>query len=229
MTFKKILLCSAVALVIATPAFAKTKAIDTTSIIEGPDQWTGLYLGAIVGGAFGTTNKIDQMGSPAGTQTQGGVTGGLDFGYDYEINNFVLGIETDISGSSFKADNMCTDITAHRCGMDQEWFATLRPRLGYAVENFLPYATGGAAVGAVHTTRYQFSTNSLVNDQSDVQVGYTVGGGLEYMLTRNWSAKAEYLYTKYADTSAPPYGAGTIGYSVPLSEHIVRCGVNYKF
>jgi outer membrane immunogenic protein len=67
-----------------------------------------------------------------------------------------------------------------------------------------------------------------VNDQSAAKSGYSVGGGVEYMLTHHWSTKLEYLYLKFRDTDAPPLTSGA-DYKLPFSESIIRMGLNYKF
>ena len=66
---------------------------------------------------------------------------------------------------------------------------------------------------------------------STTQVGWTAGGGVEFALTPNWTAKVEYLYVDLGSQSCP---AGSCSYSGPattvsLTENVVRAGINYKF
>jgi outer membrane immunogenic protein len=78
------------------------------------------------------------------------------------------------------------------------------------------------------------SNNVFVNyANSKTLTGGTVGGGVEYALAPNWSAKVEYLYAKFGDTS-PSFTTSNIGSSPPVAKfdhslNIARVGVNYHF
>jgi outer membrane immunogenic protein len=132
----------------------------------------------------------------------------------------------------------------------QRWFATARVRAGFTPwERVLVYGTGGVAWANFQSdTAVAFATspNFLapyngavhVGSASTNQVGWVVGGGLEWALTNNWSVKAEYLYLRFdgfayasplvaaAAPFAPGYAWNT---SVTLREQVARVGVNYKF
>jgi outer membrane immunogenic protein len=58
---------------------------------------------------------------------------------------------------------------------------------------------------------------------SDWHNGYALGAGMEYAITNNVSAKAEYLYTDLA--SKTDTGVSRAG----LTQNTVRMGVNYRF
>jgi outer membrane immunogenic protein len=72
---------------------------------------------------------------------------------------------------------------------------------------------------------------------SKTKLGWTVGGGLEWALTRNWSVKAEYLYLNFGSIDAagvirnpiPAGYANAISTSTDLAAHVARAGVNFKF
>ena len=97
------------------------------------------------------------------------------------------------------------------------WIGTIRGRLGYLLNpNFLVYGTGGLAYGGVtaSTTNYLVgglasatetpsdSLNQVISvptipgqgNISTTLVGWTAGGGAEWMVAPNWSIKAEALY-----------------------------------
>ncbi|HXW25503.1 MAG TPA: outer membrane beta-barrel protein [Xanthobacteraceae bacterium] len=132
------------------------------------------------------------------------------------------------------------------------WFATLRARLGYVPEpTWLLYATGGLALGEMEFSTSNTTTTTITNgigqvvtptgslvgagpittaaafSESITRAGFAVGGGVEKMLTQNWTVKAEYLYL---DWGSYTFLSGT-GYdtNVRLRDNIVRIGVNYKF
>lgn len=109
------------------------------------------------------------------------------------------------------------------------WLATVRPRVGYALGNFMPYVTGGLAVGDVNVKSFLTSTGSGANgvDFTKTQLGWTAGAGIEVSVFSNWSLKAEYLYVRLADTNGPSdIGLPTTTY---FNENIIRGGLNYSF
>ena len=136
------------------------------------------------------------------------------------------------------------------------WLGTVRGRLGYlAMPNLMIYGTGGLAYGS-YSSNFQTSVfwqqqsggsaNFIQigqNSYSNTMVGWTAGGGAEWMFMPNWSVKAEYLYYDLGKTSAsvvnPFYGidaaSGRNGlesitnFSSRVSGNIVRAGVNYHF
>ena len=139
-----------------------------------------------------------------------------------------------------------------------DYLGTLRGRIGFLfTPTLLLYGTGGLAYGGVNSSTSQFQTFVPANPAppgtitgawgtggsfSDTLVGWTAGGGLEWMFMPNWSAKVEYLYY---DLGSINYGSGVSGSivaasGVPLwlngtwtsarfNGHIARAGVNYHF
>ncbi|MBW8854370.1 MAG: porin family protein, partial [Bradyrhizobium sp.] len=97
------------------------------------------------------------------------------------------------------------------------WFATMRGRAGYAMNNVLFYVTGGLAYGG---GRVDFAGVS----ESQNHFGWTFGGGVEVGLTPTWSAKAEYLYVRLEDRSYVLTGINN-----GFSSNLFRLGVNYRF
>ena len=112
----------------------------------------------------------------------------------------------------------------------------------------LVYVTGGLALTEIKFDQAfsepPFTSPPLGTPQSasssDVTVGWTVGGGVETLLTGHWTAKAEYLFAQFdpGNISGSFRGAGFGGagsgtmFTNSLSNldiHIVRVGVNYKF
>ncbi|UOK69630.1 MULTISPECIES: outer membrane protein [Ancylobacter] len=215
----KKILCSGVAaaaLLAAAPAFAAdlarqqpypTKA--APMIVEPAFTWTGFYLGANAGYAWGS----GEGGAGIVNLDPSGFLGGGQIGVNYQFaNNVVVGVEADFQGSDIK-----DTYAGYESKMD--YFGTVRARLGYAFGNILPYVTGGLAYG--HT---EVRDNLFGLSTDKTQTGWTVGGGVEYALTNNWTIKGEYLYM---DLGEDYYDS--IGYKTGLTANIVRAGVNYKF
>jgi outer membrane immunogenic protein len=135
-----------------------------------------------------------------------------------------------------------------------DWFGTVRGRIGPTITpTVLLYATGGLAYGDVRTTETISGTN-IVGPQgtnggttstpfaasfgnSSTRVGWTVGAGVEGVISGNWTAKLEYLYMDLGSISGSfvtpiitPSGAfATLNYSSHITDNILRVGVNYKF
>jgi len=205
---------AAAALLVAAPAFAAdiaqpypTKA--PVVAVEPVFSWTGFYLGGNVGGAWGSgEDALDLLGlEPSG------FIGGGQLGYNVQLdNNIVIGIEADIQGSDVSD-------TAFGVESKMDYFGTVRGRIGYAFDHILPYFTGGWAWGHNKVTD-QFTGFETSNTLS----GWTIGGGVEYAFTNNWTVKAEYLYM---DLGSDYYDS--IGADAGLTANVVRAGLNYKF
>jgi outer membrane immunogenic protein len=177
--------------------------------------WTGFYVGLNGGGAFGSSTW-DTAGS---INTSGGVVGGT-VGYNYQISHFVVGAEADIDWASISGTTTTAACPAG-CKTSDSWLSTIRGRVGYAADRFLPYFTGGAALGNINAT-----TGPLTTSASNA--GWTFGAGLEFAFTPSWSAKAEYLYVNLGKFNCG-FNCGALNDNVSFSANIVRGGINYRF
>jgi outer membrane immunogenic protein len=229
MKISRVLLCSVLGTVLAAPAFAQPASTyqqkAPTSYNTNAYNWTGAYVGLDFGGQLGTSDKKLSNGTDIGEFSVDGVNGGLVAGYNYEFyNNIVLGIEGDISGSSASGSKSCNS-AGYTCATDNPWFATVRPRAGYAIGRFLPYVTAGYAVGDIRAER----TGGVANlDHNLIKSGWTAGAGAEMFVISHWTAKLEYLYMRYDDASMPA-ATGTGTTATPLDSSVIRIGMNYKF
>jgi outer membrane immunogenic protein len=180
-----------------------------------PPLWSGFYLGVNGGGAFGNSTW-DTAGS---INTSGGLVGGT-IGYNYQINRFVIGVEGDIDWASISGTT--TTLACPVGGKTGDsWLSTVRGRVGYGADRFLPYLTGGAAFGNIQATTAGLTTTST-------NAGWTVGAGLEFAITPNWSAKAEYLYVNLGKFNCG-LNCGAAIDNVSFSANLFRGGVNYHF
>ena len=110
-----------------------------------------------------------------------------------------------------------------------DWLFTARPRVGWAMREWLLYVTGGLAVG-----RENFSQTIAIlapftetSGFATTRAGWTVGGGIEYAIARNWSIRGEYLHVDLgtvntAGTLTPPFPGLTLTGSVRLTTEIAR-------
>jgi outer membrane immunogenic protein len=177
--------------------------------------WTGFYIGANAGYGWGKGKLEDDIGGIASVDTDGFVGGGT-IGYNFQFaGNWVWGVEADIQYA---------DMSGNGCGgpcvTDVNWFGTVRGRIGPTFDRLFIYATGGLAYGDVEA-RIQGAPGW---DSSSTNVGWTVGGGIEYAIAPNWSAKLEYLHVDLGSTDK----ADLTGFKADTEFDVVRAGLNYR-
>ncbi|MER8807813.1 porin family protein [Mesorhizobium australicum] len=217
---KTILLATTILAVVSGSAYAADAIVSEPVPVAASFDWTGAYIGVNAGGGFGTFNLAPSGGAPGSIDIDAsGFLGGVQAGYNWQVGQFVYGVEADFQGSDIKADLSFGGPGGLETKVD--WFGTVRARLGYTpVDRFMIYGTGGLAYG-----HEKISAPGL--DLSKTRVGWTVGAGAEYAITNNWSFKSEYLYTDLGKETFNPGGLGGVDVKVPF--HTVRVGLNYKF
>jgi outer membrane immunogenic protein len=206
------------------PVYAAPPPPPIYPIYQTYPSFSGIYVGINGGGAFGNSNWTDPFfGNTGNFDFSGGLFGGT-VGANYQTGPWVFGVEgdwdwTNLSGTTFNGS--CAFVG---CTTQSNWLATVRGRAGWAPWNqVLLYGTAGAAFANVEAAAGAFPF------MSSTQVGWTAGVGLEYAFTRNWSAKAEYLFVDLGNASCGFANCGDTNTTVSLNENIIRAGVNFKF
>jgi outer membrane immunogenic protein len=209
---KKIAL-TAFATLIAGTAFAADlprKATPLAPMIAAPmpvSSWTGLYGGLAVGYGAG---QFRTLTAPTTSTNMTGFLGSARLGYDMQFDNFVAGVVAEYTFSNIRGSDGLGNSAINT------YDASLRARLGVlANRDLLIYATGGLALGNTKLT-------GALNE-SNANLGWTLGLGGEYKFDRNWSAFGEYRYTKYNKVSF----TGPI--NGELYHNTIRFGANYRF
>jgi outer membrane immunogenic protein len=179
-------------------------------------NWSGFYLGVNGGGEWGSSH----WDSAGAFNTSGGMVGGTA-GYNWQTGPLVLGVEGDVDWQNLKGST--TNLCPAGCSTNTDWLSTVRGRLGYAFDRVMPYVTGGLAMGNIKATTPGFVGGS------ETDAGWTVGGGVEFALTNNWTAKAEYLHVGLGNFNCGFNCGATATNNVSSREDIVRAGLNYKF
>ncbi len=167
--------------------------------------WAGGY-----GGVFGGYSRTEADILPGATDNA--FLGGVYGGYNWQFGNVVVGAEADAGISG-------TQISGAGATGEQDVFGSLRARLGYDLNPFMVYATGGVAASKVSVT-------DGVNSDDNVHYGYTVGAGAEAFVTERITTRLEYRYTDYA---AETYNLGGASVSSGFDDHSVRAGIGIKF
>jgi len=180
-------------------------------------NWTGFYLGINGGGAWGSS---DWNGLAVSNSPSGGMIGGTA-GYNWQGvgSPLVLGLEGDIDWTDISDSTACAGLV---CQTKNGWLGTVRGRVGYAWDRFMPYFTGGVAFGNIKANRTGFV------GASDTNAGWTIGGGVEGAIAGNWTAKLEYLYVDLGDLTCSAAACGTAT-NVDLRANLFRAGLNYRF
>ncbi len=140
-----------------------------------PAIWQGFYAGIHAGGVTGETT-LSVINAPDSERLdQGGTLGGVHVGYNFQHENAVFGIEGDYSFSNTEFDTI---------PIYQDYFASIRGRVGYAMNNTLFFATAG------------FAWSTLSDDFGDELKldGYVFGAGVEHKFNNQFSIRGEVLH-----------------------------------
>ena len=185
-------------------------------------DWTGFYIGGHVGYGWAQKNWTDSFGLFDISHTANGFLGGLQGGYNYQIGQFVLGIEANSSWSGMSGS---TNTLGANFNTNVDWTGTLTGRLGMAFDRWLVYGKGGVAwAHDRYTTNFYTLPGGEITDN---RMGWVVGAGVEYAFAPQWSAKLEYNYMDFGTRSV----SFAPGFSTDIDQTVqtVKFGVNYKF
>jgi len=265
----RVILGSVAALAIISSASAAdlpVKAPPLAPIMAPVWNWNGFYIGINGGYSWGHSSRDLNFFNPlngvalatgtgGGRDMDGGLFGG-QIGYNWQMTNWVFGIEADAQWTGQKGSTtaVCAVTgcfaglvapaggTAATLSDKLDWFATFRGRLGITVTpSVLLYATGGAVWGEVETnlglsgfTATGVPFTAVSSSKTD-RFGWTVGAGIEAMFAANWSAKIEYLYVDMGSISnsvVSPTASGLplgANFTSRITDNIIRAGINYHF
>ena len=200
-----------------------------------PITWTGCYIGANIGGAFGQAKVESDLFFGDLTSNGSGFAGGGQIGCDYQwAGGWVIGFRNMFDGTTNKRSRTI-DVGGDQfvANFNNQWFDTLTGRLGYAVApTWLLYVQGGGAWA--HTSTNVTFGGDQIGQTSKTRSGWTVGGGVEWMFAPHWSAFLEGNWMDFGtkdfavDTTLFP-GCVVCTGSVKATEATVLVGVNYRF
>lgn len=253
-------------LLTSVSAAALTCSAAMPAVAAPPFSWTGFYVGANAGYAWGNADPT-LIGSVSVapfflTGTTGapphlgpaGFIGGGQAGYNWQIGQWLLGGEVDFSGIDAKASASLSPFFIGKgnrrtltWSSQYDWLFTARARGGFLIDpNWLLYVTGGLAVTRVKDSAicstpsngtcgdFNAGTDITWSDSRTLTAG-TIGGGVEARFWQNWSARVEYLYANFKDTTPPTTSAPTSFTPVPPlfsfnhTLNVVRFAINYQF
>jgi outer membrane immunogenic protein len=241
-------------------------ANNAVNVVGLPNPCNSGALGCILAPNYSNTSGLAAtFNTPV---KQKGVLYGGQIGYNSQVaTTIVVGVEADLQGVSRNNDSVTLGsvtpnvnfpaspvVQSATLSSKLDFLGTLRARAGYLVTpSFLFYITGGLAYG-----KTEFNTSITQNCNNPVlpipcgsgpygaaandtmmRFGGTIGGGVEWLITQNWSVKAEYLYVGLGTSSVnfnlisplnqQNFSSATVVSSTRFSENVARAGLNYHF
>lgn len=192
-----------------------------------PFSWTGLYVGAGIGGGAAIHEpSIRLFGSPVSfdsSAAQGFLVTAVA-GYDYRVNRTVVaGVFFDYDWSNISTSS---DFPILFSSGDHRHSWALGARAGYLVSpaTLLYLAAGYTRAG------FDFGTLGGVDHIGGVDLqGYFMGVGVEAQLAGNWSLRGEYRFTQFDPKTVLPDLCGCGSLDVETSMHTGRALLIYRF
>ena len=202
-------------------------------------NWTGFYIGVNGGITYGEAPwdfvagaGIPPIQSVSPTPKYAGALAGGQIGYNRQFGKWVLGVEADADWSNAIGSSACPNAAFFTCEVHLHWLASATGRAGYAFWNdrILTYVKGGFAAGGVEVItsgNVPPPVTAPTAGETATVYGWTAGFGTEVGLTKNWSAKGEYMYYSLG---AHDYAtsAATVSHVQPRGG-LTRVGVSYRF
>jgi outer membrane immunogenic protein len=228
--------------ILAAPAFAADIPVrqapmpaKAPAYVAPMFTWTGFYIGIHGGGGWGQKDWTETTLLPGLNEGAFDVSGWLvggQIGANYQVGQWVFGIEGDGSYADINGSRTSL-ISPITIGSKIEALATFTGRIGFAWDMVLIYAKGGGAWAREnHTT-----SGAYVSSFSEDRWGWTVGGGVEVAMNRNWSIRGDYAYIDFGTVGftgiacTPTCGIGGTSYNEDIKQHlhVFKGALNYRF
>ena len=218
-------------------------------------NWSGLYIGGQLGGAWGHDNATwagvsndDERAAGSFSQSIQGVIGGAHVGFNLQYDRWlVFGAEGSVDGTSLShtiavpVNDFFFDTPGVITATTQaDVQGSIRGRIGIAIDRALIYGTGGVAFTGYRTTLFDETgfftglpgTSATI---SNTRVGWTAGGGIDYAITNNWWVRAEYRYSDFGHIAQSPFAGelpfpnSFVSLQHRLTENQIQVGFSYRF
>ena len=226
---RRLLLASVALAALAGQAIAADLPSSKSAPVYTPEplpvfSWTGFYLGVEGGGDF--RQYKDTFGGYT-IDKDAGLVGGV-LGYNWQVNNFVLGLEGD-AAALLGGDKAFTPngTPIYNNTFNSDYAAAIRGRVGVAFDRALLYAAGGVAFG---DTKVSYSTVGVPGaSYTTSRTGYTIGAGVDYAFTPNWIGRIEYRYVDLGKGGYYNYNNYYLNDGVKTDSSEVLLALMYKF
>lgn len=202
------------------PNYAQAQVLhklSTDSLFDVPKitdhyDWQGFYMG--VGGVYQQQSILKNNMATFDHALQG-LLFGLIVGYNYNNHGIVVGGEMNYSNLVSSIDSK-NDIH-HK--VTEQSSVTLKARLGYAMDKFLPYLSLGSSATS-------FNDQTILDQRSmfKPKINYVVGAGVDYAAMKNILLRVEYWHSGFGVNKV---SEATGSKNTSSNEALV--GVAYKF
>jgi outer membrane immunogenic protein len=194
-------------------------------------SWTGCYVGAHFGSLFAEDNWTSSGYALATIESTGILVGG-QAGCNYQISNWVLGVQGDYAGTPANGTTTDQVLSSVTDEVKNKSLASVTGRVGYALDRWLPYVKAGGAWTKDSYNTYNTSTSATSSDASGTRNGWTAGGGLEYTIVSNLSIFIEYDWYDFG-TKSVNFNTNVSGLPAAVDvkerDSVLKVGLNWTF
>jgi outer membrane immunogenic protein len=169
-------------------------------------DWSGVYIGGKLGGAFSNLNWTQDLNSFTALSgvapntpvefSPNGIAGGFLGGANLQLGQWIFGAEVSFSGTDLSQKTASPFFPAtDTFSTTLDWLLTVEGRLGYSWDRVMVFGKGGLA--ATDATLKVTSSHPLLGGTASVTEfakGWTIGGGIEYAAWNSVILGIEYDY-----------------------------------
>jgi outer membrane immunogenic protein len=227
---KKFLLTGvALAALACGPALAADLPARRAMPVKAPEpvsygyNWSGFYIGAHAGGGW-SEKCFAFAGATDGCHDADGWLAGGQVGFNVQQGQFVFGLEFSGSWADINGSHNALQNPADTYNTDLNTILLFTGRVGMTFDRLLIYVTGG---GAWVRDKFEYASGGVVDSVKQNRTGWTVGAGLEYGLSPNWSIAAQYNFIDLGDKDVtfPTFGTSHAEQDI----HLATVRLNYRF
>jgi outer membrane immunogenic protein len=194
--------------------------------------WTGFYVGVDGGYGWQNVRETGIAGGLAAYQLNfraSGPVGGGHAGFNWQVNQFVFGIEGDVLGTSMRVNAPFNAFLFNNADWRSGVEGSIRGRIGIAFDRFMVYATGGVAFATFRLRENFLFAPTFADTFTPSRAGLTVGGGVEYAFTDNWLARVEGRYSDFGTFNNASVLVPGLFFRERVTEARITGGLSYKF
>jgi outer membrane immunogenic protein len=191
-------------------------------------NWSGFYIGAHGGGGW-SEKCLAFSGASEGCHDGDGWLGGGQIGFNVQSGQFVFGVEFSGSWADISGSHTGLQAPFGTYSSDVNTILLFTGRVGMTFDRMLLYVTGG---GAWVRDEYSYALGGFSSSTEANRTGWTIGAGIEYGLSPNWSIAAQYNYVDLGNkdvtfAATPAFAAFTSDADHQL--HLATVRLNYRF
>ena len=194
--------------------------------------WTGFYVGVDGGYGWQNVRETGIAGGLAAYQLNfraSGPVGGGHAGFNWQVNQFVFGIEGDVLGTSMRVNAPFNAFLFNNADWRSGVEGSIRGRIGIAFDRFMVYATGGVVFETFRLRENFLFAPTFADTFTPSRAGLTVGGGVEYAFTDNWLARVEGRYSDFGTFNNASVLVPGLFFRERVTEARITGGLSYKF